>query len=75
MKDDFVSTEHLFIAILEVQSEAREILARYRINKDIVIEIRKMHNDGYTYKQISQKFGISESQTGAIGRYKAWNNI
>src|ERR1035437_7465137 len=32
MKDDFVSTEHLFIAILEVTSEARETLARFRIN-------------------------------------------
>lgn len=39
MKDDFVSTEHLFIAILEVTSEARETLARFRIHKDQVIKI------------------------------------
>ena len=39
MKDDFVSTEHLFVAILEVTSEAREILARFRIHKDSVMKV------------------------------------
>ena len=39
MKDDFVSTEHLFIAILEVASEARETLARFRISKDSVLKV------------------------------------
>jgi ATP-dependent Clp protease ATP-binding subunit ClpB len=39
MKDDFVSTEHLFIAILEVTSEARETLARFRIHKDSVVKV------------------------------------
>ncbi len=39
MKDDFVSTEHLFIAILEVTSEARETLARFRIHKDAVLKV------------------------------------
>jgi len=39
MKDDFVSTEHLFIAILEIASEARETLARFRIHKDQVLKV------------------------------------
>lgn len=39
MKDDFVSTEHLFIAILEVGSEARELLSRFRIHKDQVMKV------------------------------------
>ena len=39
LKDEFVSTEHLFIAILEVPSEAREILARFRIQKEAVIKM------------------------------------
>lgn len=39
LKDDFVSTEHLFIATLEVMSEAREILSRFRIFKDPVLKI------------------------------------
>src|SRR3989344_5143051 len=39
LKDDFVSTEHLFIAVLEVPGEARETLARFRINKDGVMKV------------------------------------
>jgi len=39
MKDDFVSTEHLFIALLDVGSEARETLARFRIHKDSVLKV------------------------------------
>ncbi len=39
MKDDFVSTEHLFIAMLEVTGEAREVLARFRILKDPVMKV------------------------------------
>ena len=39
MKDDFVSTEHLFIAMLEIAGEAREILARFRILKDSVMKV------------------------------------
>lgn len=39
LKDDFVSTEHLFVAVLEVPSEAREILSRHRIVKDVVLKV------------------------------------
>ena len=39
LKDDFVSTEHLFIAMLEIPGEAREILARHRIGKDPVMKV------------------------------------
>ena len=39
MKDDFVSTEHLFVALLEVQSEAKETLLRFRIHKDSVLKV------------------------------------
>src|SRR3989344_3435401 len=31
LKDDFVSTEHLFVSLLDIASEARETLARFRI--------------------------------------------
>lgn len=36
LKDEFVSTEHLFLALLEVSGEARETLARFKLNKEIV---------------------------------------
>ncbi len=37
--DEFVSTEHLFIAILDVPGEARDILVKFRINKDTVLKV------------------------------------
>jgi ATP-dependent Clp protease ATP-binding subunit ClpB len=39
MKDEFVSTEHLFVAILDVDSEARHILSRFKIQKDHVLKV------------------------------------
>ncbi|MFA5841061.1 MAG: AAA family ATPase [Candidatus Paceibacterota bacterium] len=39
MKDDFVSTEHLFIAVLDVTSEARETLSKFKIHKDQVVKV------------------------------------
>jgi ATP-dependent Clp protease ATP-binding subunit ClpB len=39
MKDEFVSTEHLFFAILDVASPAREVIARFRIDKDEMIRV------------------------------------
>ena len=39
LKDEFVSTEHLFIAILEVTGEARETLARFKIYKEAVMKV------------------------------------
>jgi len=37
--DEFVSTEHLFVAITEVPGTAREILARFKIEKNLVLRI------------------------------------
>ncbi|RJQ31511.1 AAA family ATPase [Candidatus Parcubacteria bacterium] len=39
LRDDYVSTEHLFLAMLEVPSKARDILARFRIDKETVLRI------------------------------------
>jgi len=42
LKDEFVSTEHLFVSLLDVPGEARELLARFKIGKDKVIEVLKL---------------------------------
>ncbi len=39
MGDEFVSTEHLFIAVLEAPSQARELLSRFKIEKTSVVKI------------------------------------
>ncbi|MDO8579771.1 MAG: AAA family ATPase [bacterium] len=39
LKDEFISTEHLFIALLEVSSPALDILSRFRITKAAVMRV------------------------------------
>lgn len=64
MKDDFVSTEHLFISILEVASEARETLLRFRINKDLVVKVlEELHNQNITDVSGPKKFRMLQKYT------------
>ncbi|MSR87596.1 MAG: AAA family ATPase [Candidatus Zambryskibacteria bacterium] len=48
--DEFVSTEHLFIAVLDVPGEARDILMKFRIDRQTIIkvleELKKTTTDG-----------------------------
>jgi len=39
LKDEFVSTEHLFLAVLEVPGETKEILSRFRLSSDLVLKV------------------------------------
>ena len=39
MKDEFVSTEHLFLSILDVPSIAKDILAKFKLDKDLVLKV------------------------------------
>ncbi len=38
-KEEFVSTEHLFVALIEVGTEIRDLFNKFRIQKDSVIEV------------------------------------
>jgi len=43
LKDEFVSTEHLFVSLLETPGEARDLLVnRFKIEKNKVIEVLKL---------------------------------
>ena len=37
--DEFVSTEHLFIAVLDVPGEARELLVKFKIDRQTVLKV------------------------------------
>ncbi|MCA9356077.1 AAA family ATPase [Candidatus Nomurabacteria bacterium] len=39
MKEEFVSTEHLFIAVIEISKEAKSMLLKFGINKDNAISV------------------------------------
>ena len=63
LKDEFISTEHLFIAILDVSQEARDTLMRFKISKEdamsVLNEIRNSkgkENDGPKRMRLLPKF-------------------
>jgi len=55
LKDEFVSTEHLFVSLLEIPGEARELLGRFKIAKDNVISVLKVLRSEKTVEGSSSK--------------------
>lgn len=64
LKDDFVSTEHMFVALLEVQSTAKEILSRFRISKTEVLRtIEEQRSNQVVEGDSPKKFRSLEKYT------------
>ncbi len=45
MKDEFVSTEHLFLVLLKVQSPAKELLKKFKIDKDQILNVLELFKE------------------------------
>lgn len=62
LKDDFISTEHLFISVLDIPSSAQDILKRFKIDRTKTVKIlEEFKNNNITepptvkkYKSISK---------------------
>ncbi|MHB8651568.1 MAG: ATP-dependent Clp protease ATP-binding subunit [Minisyncoccota bacterium] len=39
LKDEFISTEHIFLAVIDVPNQARDILVRFRIDRESVVRV------------------------------------
>ncbi|MFA6227208.1 MAG: AAA family ATPase [Candidatus Paceibacterota bacterium] len=59
LKDEFISTEHLFLAILDVPCSARDLLTRFKINRAEVVKI------------LSELKTLKGSETGQVKKYRA----
>ncbi len=56
LKDEFVSTEHLFVSLLETPGEARELLGKFKIEKDQVLRVLELlRNEKVTETGSSKK--------------------
>ena len=58
MKDEFISTEHLFIALFSVANPAREALMKFHIDKENVLRVLAELREG----------GVTESGDGPVER-------
>ncbi len=76
MKDEFVSTEHLFLALLDVAGAAREILARFRIDKDGVMRVlEELKNSKITDVHQPKKFKALSKYTRSLTKLAADNKL
>jgi ATP-dependent Clp protease ATP-binding subunit ClpB len=55
LKDEFVSTEHLFVSLLETPGEARELLGKFKIDKDQVLRVLEMFRNENVNETSSSK--------------------
>ncbi len=76
LNDEFVSTEHLFIAITEVPGTAREILARFKIDKNRVLSvIEELKTSKQTDVQHPKKFKSIAKYTRSLTKLAHENKL
>lgn len=55
LKDEFISTEHLLVALLDVPSPARDILNKFKITKDELLKILQEIKNGKITDVVAKK--------------------
>lgn len=74
--DEFVSTEHLFLALLEVMSPARDLLQRFKIDKDAVISIiEEIRNTKTVETDTPKKFKALTKYTRSLTKLAHANKL
>ncbi len=75
-KDDFISCEHLLLAMLEVPCSAQELLNRFNVKKENLLKVlnqlrgsvRVTDENPETKYQVLEKYGISLTQKAREGK-------
>jgi ATP-dependent Clp protease ATP-binding subunit ClpB len=75
MKDEFISTEHLFISILDIPSKAKELLAKFKIDRVKVIEIIKEFKNNPLPTQPVKKFKSISKYTRNLTKLAKENKL
>ncbi|TSC70012.1 MAG: ATP-dependent Clp protease ATP-binding subunit ClpB [Parcubacteria group bacterium Gr01-1014_46] len=76
LNDDFVSTEHLFLALFDVQSLARDLLSKFKINKESVFRVIEEIRNSKTFEQDSpKKFKALTKYTRSLTKLALQNKL
>ena len=76
LNDEFISTEHLFLAMLGVSSEARDMLAKFKIEKTAVEEIvEELRNNKTTDMPSQKKFRAISKYTRSLTKLAQENKL
>jgi len=74
--DQYVSTEHLFMAILEYPGHAREMLARFRLDKNIVAKVlRELKESKVTDATQPKQFRVLAKYTRSLTKMASENKL
>ncbi len=76
MGDEFVSTEHLFLAVLDVPGEARDLLVKFKIDRQRVVqvveELKKATTEG---PKVEKKFKSLTKYTRSLTTLAKHNKL
>jgi ATP-dependent Clp protease ATP-binding subunit ClpB len=76
LKDEFISTEHLFIATIDVSSMAKDILTRFKITREGVVSIiEEIKNSGEKEGGQTKKFRTLAKFTRSLTKLAKENKL
>lgn len=76
LNDQFVSTEHLFIAACEVPSVAKEILSKFKIDKDRVLKVlEELRHSKITDVGQTKKYRFLPKYTRSLTKMASENKL
>ena len=76
LHDDFVSTEHLFLALIEVPSPARDLLMKFKIEKEAVLRvINEIKSTKTTGSDSPKKFKSLSKYTRNLTKLATMNKL
>ncbi len=67
LKDEFVSTEHLFLALFDSQTETKELIGQFKISKENVLKaLDELRNQTVAGTQAKTKFRMLSKYTRSL---------
>lgn len=76
LHDEFVSTEHLFISLIDVPGAAREVLGRFRITRDAITRaLMELRSTKSAPAEQPKKFRALQKYTRSLTQLAAQNKI
>ena len=76
LKDEFISTEHLFVALFEVQGPAKDILARFKIERAQVLQvIEELKSSDLVGEQKPKQFRTLAKYTRSLTKLARENKL
>ncbi len=76
LNDEFISTEHLFLSIVSIPSSARDLLIKFKIEKDKILKIlEEIKNTKEVLKDTPKKFKALSKYTRNLTKLALQNKL